>query len=153
MFTIRDAMQEDAPAIRALIREGRINPTGLDWRRFIVAAEDGETGKVIGCGQLKPHSDGSLELASIAVSRDWRGKGVARAIIGHLLSGKKGDIYLMCRSELGSMYEKFGFSTVQEAEMPRYFRRISKMAGLIELLRREGSGLLVMKRPGEARQE
>jgi N-acetylglutamate synthase-like GNAT family acetyltransferase len=151
MFILRPATEQDAPAIHSLIREARINPTGLDWRRFLLAVV--AEGEVIGCGQLKPHSDGSLELASIAVSRDWRGKGVARAIIGHLLSGKKGDIYLMCRSELGSMYEKFGFSTVQEAEMPRYFRRISKMAGLIELLRREGSGLLVMKRPGEARQE
>ena len=150
MFILRPATEQDAPAIHSLIREARINPTGLDWRRFLLAVV--AEGEVIGCGQLKPHSDGSLELASIAVERDWRGKGVARAIIERLLSDQEGDIYLMCRSELGPLYEKFGFSEIQESEMPRYFRRISKMASLLELLRREGSGLLVMKRSGNGSQ-
>lgn len=144
MFVIRPARPEDQAIIRKLVRIGRINPTGLDWERFIVALSP--EGEVIGCGQIKPHRDGSYELASLVTHPRWRGKGVARALVEHLSASHTGDLYLMCRSELGKFYEKFGFRIVQPDEMPRYFRRISRMVKLLEKLRSEGSGLLVMKR-------
>jgi N-acetylglutamate synthase-like GNAT family acetyltransferase len=70
-WTLRRARQPDAPAIRRLIRQVGINPLGLDWRRFLIAVDAG--GQLVGCGQVKPHADGSLELASIAVQPAWRG--------------------------------------------------------------------------------
>ncbi len=101
---------------------------------------------MIGCGQVKPHRDGSLELASIAVTSEWRGQGVARALVERLLEENPGELYLMCRSGLQGMYEKFGFRAIEEDEMPRYFRKVSKLAGILEALRRDGEGLAVMKR-------
>ena len=83
LFTLRPAAQADDQAIRDLVHIGQINPTGLDWRRFLVA-ETGQ-GQVIGCGQVKPHRDGSRELASIVVHPAWRGQGVARAVIERLI--------------------------------------------------------------------
>lgn len=142
-FALRTATVEDFLAIRALVRAVRINPTGLDWRRFIVAVTP--QGEVIGCGQVKPHADGSRELASIAVQRAYRGRGVARAIIERLLADSPRPLYLMCRSSLGGLYERFGFHPVAPGEMPTYFRRISRLAGLAGLLAREGETLLVMK--------
>jgi N-acetylglutamate synthase-like GNAT family acetyltransferase len=139
---IRPALQTDFPAIRALIRETGINPMSLDWRRFIVAELPG-TG-FAGCGQLKPHGDGSLELASIAVIPGARGKGLARLIIQRLMADATRPLYLTCRDELGSFYEKFGFQPVQDGEMPRYFKRISRMAGVISALRLIKVRLLVM---------
>ncbi len=50
---------------------------GLDWKRFVVAVNDQD--EMIGCGQLKPHGQDVLELASIAVYPEHQGKGVARA--------------------------------------------------------------------------
>ena len=141
-FTLRPATQEDAPTILDLVKEGRINPTGLDWQRFILAVTP--DGKAIGCGQIKPHRDGSQELASIAVTPAWQGKGVARAIIERLMDGVDTPLYLMCVSDMGPMYEKFGFQGLEEEEMPKYFRRVSKLAGFIEPLQREGRKLLVM---------
>ena len=41
-----------------------LNPFSLGWPRFLVA-EDG--GRVVGVAQIKPHGDGSRELASLAV--------------------------------------------------------------------------------------
>ena len=146
MFRLRPANEEDAATIRKLVRIGQINPTGLNWERFVVA-EDGD-GQVIGCCQVKPHRDGSNELASMVVHPDWRGQGIARKLIEHFLSAYEGDLYLMCRSNLGPMYEKFGFQTVPRDELPRYFQRIMRLMGVFEIMRSEGEGGLIMKRTG-----
>jgi N-acetylglutamate synthase-like GNAT family acetyltransferase len=116
---------------------------GLDWKRFIVAANDRD--EMIGCGQLKPHGTEILELASLAVYPEHRAKGVARAIVEHLLTIGPRPLYLMCESSLGSFYEKFGFRGITHEEMPHYFRRISKLAGLAATLSRRDERLLVMK--------
>jgi len=54
-------------------------------------------------------------------------------------------LYLMCESALGALYEKFGFRAISYEEMPRYFQRISKLAGLVTTLARREERLLVMK--------
>jgi len=149
-YFLRPATAADIPRIRSLVIAGHINPTGLDWKRFIVAIAAGPKAEVIGCGQIKPHRDGSHELASIVVEPAWRGRGVARSIIEHLIASKEaskeGPLYLMCRSALGPLYEKFGFQELTYDEMPRYFQRVSKLSSIIEILRKEGETLFVMKR-------
>jgi N-acetylglutamate synthase-like GNAT family acetyltransferase len=148
-FSLRPAAKKDQPEIRKLVLAGGINPSGLDWQRFFVAED--QAGKVIGCAQLKPHRDGSVELASLVVVEDQRGKGVARALIEHLVRLQNGTLYLMCRSGLGPLYEKFGFTTLEEEEMPKYFRRVSKLFGKIEPFRKGKETLLVMRKlQGEA---
>lgn len=144
MYKLRPAVKEDDAAIRALVKEGRINPTGLKWPRFVVAVDS--VGEVVGCGQVKSHRDGSIELASLVVTAEWRGQGVARAIIEYLVSEHHENMYLMCRSSLGDFYERFDFRALQEPEMPPYFQRISRLASLAEFLRKDGETLLVMKR-------
>jgi hypothetical protein len=51
----------------------------------------------------------------------------------------------MCESSLGPLYEKFGFRGITREEMPRYFQRISQLAGLVTTLARREERLLVMK--------
>jgi N-acetylglutamate synthase-like GNAT family acetyltransferase len=121
----------------------RINPTGLDWKRFIVAVN--EQDEMIGCGQVKPHAAGILELASLAVYPAYRGRGVARAIIEYLLQHNPRPLYLMCASSLEPFYEKFGFRRLAYEDMPPYFQRIVRLAGLLTSLARRQEGLLVMK--------
>jgi amino-acid N-acetyltransferase len=142
-FSIRPARETDDSQIRELIYLVGINPTGLDWKRFVVAVNDRD--EMIGCGQLKPHGQQVLELASIAVYPDHQGKGVARAIIEHLLKDSPRPLYLMCQSSLGTLYEKFGFRDISYDEMPRYFQRISKLAGLVTTLASREEHLLIMK--------
>ena len=143
-FIVRPAQKIDTPQIKRLIREGRINPTGLNWQRFLLAVSD--SGEVIGCGQIKPHRDGSQELASIAVTEDWRGRGVAGEIIRQLAAQHQGPLYLMCRSELEPMYQKHGFRSLSTDEMPRYLKRISKAASIIGNCCSQDDHLLVMGR-------
>ncbi|MEX2144619.1 MAG: GNAT family N-acetyltransferase [Anaerolineales bacterium] len=144
-FSIQKAYAQHAAPIRKLVWASGINPTGLDWQRFMVALLP--QGELIGCGQLKPHADGSMELASLAVAPAWRGRGVARALIELLLNAHAGHLYLMCQSSLGPLYEKFGFHAIRASEMPTYFRRVSKLAGVLENLSKAGEKLLVMQRP------
>jgi N-acetylglutamate synthase-like GNAT family acetyltransferase len=143
MTTIRPARESDAARIRDLIYSTGINPMGLDWKRFIVAVD--ERDELIGCGQIKPHGQGLLELASIAVVPEQRGRGIARAIIEHLLKDSPRPLYLMCQSSLEPLYEKFGFRAISYEEMPRYFQRISKLVGLATTLARREERLLIMK--------
>ncbi|RPI29462.1 MAG: N-acetyltransferase [Chloroflexota bacterium] len=140
-FTLRPATSADAAPIRALIRDVGINPTGLDWRRFVLAVTTED--EMIGCGQVKPHGDGTRELASIAVKREWRRCGVARAIIERLIADHPGVLYLMCRSSLAPFYEKFGFGVLDEAEMPPYFRRMARLAKVFGRVAK--TGLAVMR--------
>ena len=143
-FYLTPALEADSPAIKALIHEVGINPFSLDWRRFRVAkAVDG--GQLIGCGQLKPHGDGSVELASIAVVPAWRRQGVASAVIQKLMAEGPRPLYLTCLSHNGPFYEKFGFHTVTGDDLPGYFRRLSRVAGLFGVFRMTQEKMLVMR--------
>jgi amino-acid N-acetyltransferase len=123
MIDLRRATAADASFIRRLVYAERLNPLGLNWRRFWLAVD--ENGRVIGCGQVKPHGDGSRELASIVVLPEWRNQGVASAIIRRLLAENPPPLYLTCRAELTPFYARFGFEVAENpSELSPYFRRI-----------------------------
>lgn len=141
-YEIRPAVELESAQIKNLIHLVGINPTGLDWKRFTVAVNDG--GEVIACGQVKPHGADLQEMASIAVSPAYRGQGIARKIIEELLSKTSRPLYLMCMGHNGPMYEKFGFKSVPYEQMPRYFQRIQKVFAIADVFRKTGEELLVM---------
>ena len=142
-FILRPAAEKDFPAIQRLIRQVQINPTALDWRRFVVAVDG--LGEVSGCGQLKPHGKEIIELASIAVVPSDRSKGVARLIIEHLIAKAPRSLYLTCRSGLQPFYEKWGFRVIGLKEMPPYYRRLSRLGSVMFALAAYSDSLLVMK--------
>lgn len=147
MYTLRPATRADAAAVLWLVWRAGINPTRLDWRRFVLAVDS--QGRVIGCAQIKPHAGGARELASLAVRPEWRGRGVARALIEHWLAASRPPLYLTCRARLGPLYEKFDFCTLAPNEdMPAYFRRVSRAAAWIARRLRVKDGLLVMRWDG-----
>lgn len=146
-ITIRPARETDKPVIRRLVFGARLNPSGIKWERFVVGVVP--PGDVIACVQIKPHRDGSQELASLVVSPEYRGKGIARLVLEDLLQNQEGDLYLMCRSSLGEFYRKFGFTGISEPQMPLYFQRISRLASIAAILREEGETLLVMGRSAD----
>jgi len=142
-FTVRPASREDFPTIRSLIHAVQINPIGLDWRRFLVAVAP--QGNLLGCGQIKPHADGSREMASIAVQEQARNQGVARAVIEALLALEpERPLYLMCRARLKLFYVKFRFHSIELEEMPPFFRRISRAERIFNSKAQLDDRLLVM---------
>lgn len=142
-YTVRPALESESAQIKGLINLVGINPTGLDWKRFIVVVNENE--QVIACGQIKPHGEDIRELASIAVSPEHRGQGFARDVIERLLGDNPRPLYLMCVSHNGPMYEKFGFQVVGDKQLPRYFSRIKKLFKISDVFRKSGHELLVMK--------
>ena len=142
-YEVRQAMESESAQIKDLIHLVGINPTGLDWRRFLVAVN--ESGQVIGCGQIKPHGADILELASIAVQPEFQGQGIARRIIEALLAQTPRPVYLMCIEHNGPMYETFGFVPIDGDEMPKYFRRMKNLFAVAKAMRRTEEDLWVMK--------
>jgi N-acetylglutamate synthase-like GNAT family acetyltransferase len=142
-FSVRPAIQADFSLIEGLVQQTRLNPVGLDWRRFVVTFS--AEGDFMGCGQVKPHGRNLRELASIAVRKRYRKMGVAGAMIEYLLSVYPRPLYLMCRSGLGSFYKKFGFRTLPFADMPIYFQRASQAMGRLDVLQQMQETLIVMQ--------
>lgn len=142
-FSLEPARKEDLRAIRSMIYRLRLNPTGLDWRRFLVACN--KQGEIIACGQIKPHSDGSYELASIAVHPAFQGRGIARQLITRLLEQHPGQLYLTCRAELEPFYRRFGFQPAA-SPLPPYFRRLEALSRWLVRLRLISTPLLIMQR-------
>ena len=141
-MNIRLATAADQKTVERMVHDAGINPISLDWRRFIIAEEDGQT---IGIGQIKLHGDGSRELASIAVIPERQGQGIGSEIIRALLANETGALYLTCRQELETYYARFGFRRIERDEMTPYFRRLMRLAGVFMTLAR-GKGPIVMKR-------
>ncbi|HEX9373029.1 MAG TPA: GNAT family N-acetyltransferase [Roseiflexaceae bacterium] len=147
---IRPAVAEDQYAIKAIVRAALINPTSLAWPRFLVATWGQDT---IGVGQVKPHGDGSRELASIAVVPEWQGQGVGGAIIRGLLARETGPLHLTCVADKEGYYARFGFRRIPRAEMTPYFRRLDRVARLIGLLLARDMRLIVMRRDASPRSQ
>jgi amino-acid N-acetyltransferase len=141
---IRPAVAGDQYAITAIVRAALLNPLDLDWRRFLLA-QCGQD--VIGVGQVKPHQDGSRELASIAVVPEWQGQGVGSAIIRGLLARETGTLHLICAADTERYYERFGFQRIDRSEMPPSFRRLDRIVGVLTALSRGRLRLIVMRRP------
>jgi N-acetylglutamate synthase-like GNAT family acetyltransferase len=129
MMRLRRATQKDAAAIRALIHTVGINPTGLDWKRFLVAVD--ELDHVIASGQIKPHGDGTRELASIATFPEYRSQGLASAIIQRLVVETPHPLYLVCLEHNGSFYARFGFRELAPHEMPPILGREAKVVAFM----------------------
>lgn len=152
---VRVATAEDQAPIRRMIYRARLNPTGLDWPNFVVAEQiqaggaAGE-GQIVGVGQVKPHRDGSRELASIAVLPAYQRLGIAAVIIHALLARETGAVYLYCADTMPAYYVRFGFVEVGARDLPpairRWFRFGKSAVSMTAAAMREAHALHAMRR-------
>ncbi len=145
-WTIRPAQASEQSIIEAMIKDANLNPRDLHWSRFLVVDE---AGQVLGIGQIKPHKDGSRELASLAVLPEHQGRGLGAALMEALLAQAPGLLYLMCEAHNEAFYQRWGFQVCRYRDMPTYFRRIYPiMLVMVAFLRLKGQRvhLLIMRR-------
>lgn len=117
LHTLRPATASDAEAIRALVRaQPRMNPTGLDWRNFVVAlAADG---RIAGCVQLRPSGPGVVELGSLVVARSERGHGLAARLVGTILARTDARVLVVTAARHAGHYARWGFRPVPALRAP-----------------------------------
>jgi len=144
---VRAAREEDEGAILALVRSERMRPTGLDWRRFHVACEEGQ---VVGTVQLRPLGP---ELASLVVRPDRRGRGLARSLIESRLGGVTGPVFLVAPRAVAGLYLRHGFVQQRPHEVPRPIAvdwALGQGLGVLNSLARgmRPRRMIVMARPG-----
>jgi N-acetylglutamate synthase-like GNAT family acetyltransferase len=101
--------------VRRILREG-LDPSKLDWRRFVVA-EDG-AGQVVGIAQMKDLGGGVQEFGSLVVEPSVRGQGVGVALLHHLVDPAPRPVYLVCGGHNVTYYQRFGFRRLRPEQMP-----------------------------------
>jgi N-acetylglutamate synthase-like GNAT family acetyltransferase len=145
---IRPATAADAPAIRRLIAEARLNPRDLDWRRFLVADD---AAVVVACAQVRVHRLGSRELASVAVTPARQGNGIGRAISEAAIAREPArPLYLYTESRTVSFWQRFAFREIDGDAVPEDMRgslRIARVAtAAFSVVMRQRIRIVVMRR-------
>lgn len=133
-LVVRPATEADASAIRTAVKSERLNPTGLDWRRFLVVEQ---AGTLAACAQMRFHADGARELGSLLVRPAWRGRGIAARLIAAHLDREAGPVYMITGRAHAPHYAKSGFEPVPLRTAPWSVGRnfvIGSLAGIISML-------------------
>ena len=117
---VRVATEADAKAIHDLVHDAHLNPRDLDWRRFLVADEEGT---VVACAQVRVHGSGTRELASVAVRPDRRARGIGGTLVEATIAREPvRPLHLFCESRTVAFWERFTFRTVDGEAIPRDMR-------------------------------
>jgi len=115
VVTIRKARQTDMAKINSIALKYDLDSNDMEFQQFIVAEE---AGKIVGFGRLLPH-EGCIELGTIGVVEEYRGKGIAKKIIERLLdlvrAGLKPAPSVYLTTLIPSFFEQFGFKRLDEA--------------------------------------
>lgn len=147
-LTLRPAGASDEGEVKRLVRQARLNPFGLDWRRFTLL--ENQQGRVVGCVQVKPHGGGAQELASLVIAPDWRGQGLGSNLVRHVQAEAGPPLWLMCAPNLKSYYRQFGFRPVDDGSvMAPYFRRIHYLSQMARFITQRAPVPLIMLWEGD----
>ena len=151
--TLRAATTADQPIITQLVRSERLNPMGLAWKNFLVA-EETSSKQIMGIGQLRPHRDGTVELASLVVMPAARGTGVGSLLVNALIAKADHPLYLMCERGKVPYYQRFGFEDIpHRRDMPRSLRPMHRIAtimgAIVALFQNDPPRIAIMAHRGE----
>ncbi|TIT81302.1 MAG: GNAT family N-acetyltransferase, partial [Mesorhizobium sp.] len=130
--------ERDQQAICALVHSERLNPSGIDWPNFLVAAMEG---RIIGAVQIRKHADGSRELGSLVVAKEARGQGVASRMIDALLASDPNPVWLITAAPNAGAYSRWGFKQIETRAAPAKVRRNHLLGSLARIIS------FVMRRP------
>ena len=115
--TLRPATAKDSGPIRRLIHaQPRMNPTGLDWRNFVVAVAP--DGRLAGCVQLRPSGPGTVELGSLVVDAAVRGHGIAGRLTAAILATTEDRVLVVTAARHARHYAPWGFQPIAALSAP-----------------------------------
>ena len=101
-----EAISKDEEAIKHLLKSLKGDWAEFNIERFYLAKNKNI---VIGCIRTKIFEDGFLELASLAVDKNYQHQGIGSALIKELLSKEEHrPIFLLTSSDKENFYKKNG---------------------------------------------
>lgn len=100
---MRPARPDEIKTIYGLAYKMDLDSQDMDYEDFTVIEDKGY---IVAFGRLKKRGD-AIELGTLGVVEKYRGKGLAKKIVGDLLSKTDRDVYLT--TLIPAFFEKFGF--------------------------------------------
>ena len=145
---VRPAVVEDQAGITRLVRQARLNPRDLDWRRFVVTEV---AGRLVGVAQVRRHTDGSRELASLVVLPEHRDRGVAGRMIDRLLADEAGSVFTIVDRRHAPHFARWDFGPLDPRELPASMSRQLRIGRVVtavaSVVTRRRIGLVPLRRP------
>jgi N-acetylglutamate synthase-like GNAT family acetyltransferase len=137
-WQVEAAHSDDVEQIRDLVDSVGGDLDRLQPEQFRVARNSEH--RVIGCVRLKPYP-GFYELASLAISNQWRASGVGRELVNTLLKSHQGPVFLICEDQVIEFFRRFGFGLIPPSEIPpgleSKIARYRSESGHINVMRRD----------------
>ena len=145
-WRIRAGRASDLGRIRELVVSEAMNPLQLDPARFSVAEDAG--GRVVGCGQVR-QGDALVEVRSLVVDAELRGRGLGSELLAALLSrAPRGrDVHLLTIGSRVDWYERFGFRETDD--VPTLEMKVERCLGTAVAKLAAQDRCLAMVRRGE----
>ncbi len=135
MFLVRPGQPADLPEIDAI---QAASPEAAVWRsesyleyELLVAVAGG---RVVGFLAWRSVAEGESEILNLAVAREFRRRGAARALFENVRKRLKGAVYLELRASNGAaleLYKSLGFQSV--GSRPGYYENPSERAIVMKL--------------------
>jgi len=117
MCIIRKAGKADRDAIDSIIEEMNLFQESVSVDNFWVGEKDGE---VIAVAQLEDLGDEGI-ISCLGVKPSHRRKGIASKLLGRMIDGTDGDIYLF--TVMPDFFEGVGFEEAAPTGSARDYRR------------------------------
>jgi amino-acid N-acetyltransferase len=128
---LRPARATDIWLIRKLVLSAKLDPTQIRWSQFWVIECQG---RLVACGQLRSFPE-AQELGSLVVAPAWRGRGLGRYLVQHLIQEATQPLYLECLgNRLAQFYTRFGFVPVSWQELPPPLKRKFGLSKLVSTI-------------------
>lgn len=136
---IRKAKLSDMKAIDEIAMRFDLDSNDTEASQFIVAEDNG---KIAAFGRIWRHPD-TIELGTVGVVEEYRGKGLAKKLVAELLSTvKEKDVYLT--TLIPGFFEQFGFVKLNTPAPGSMIRKAEWCEGCRKI------GCTVMKKRAEA---
>lgn len=141
---LRSARQDERWLIfRRILRE-RLDPTKLEWQKFVMA--EAADGTILGFAQMKDFGQGVREFGSLVVEPESRGQGIGGQLLTHFLAEFPRPVYLFCGGHNVAYYLRFGFRRVKrEREIPGPLQRKWRTAQFFSRLFKANVALMVLE--------